>query len=157
MSSTPIYEKDFYGWVTHHIELLKQRKFDEVDLDILIEELESMSVQDKNTLASRFIILIAHLLKWQYQFNQLNERWNNFTGASWQGSIREQRIKIEFQLENSPSLKNYLNEAVAKAYPKAVALAAKETGISKTIFPNECPYSLEQLLNDNFYPSSEPA
>lgn len=149
-------EKDFYGWITYHIELLKQKKFDKLDLEILIEELENMSVQDKNTLASRFIILIAHLLKWQYQFKQLSERWDNFTGGSWQSSIREQRTKIEFQLENSPSLKNYLNEAVAKAYPKALALAAKETGIPKTVFPKECPYSLEQLLDDDFYPQTKP-
>jgi len=155
MKSDILYEKDFYGWIHHHIDLLRQGKIAEINTELLIEELESMANQDKNTLASRFIILIAHLLKWQYQFSQLAERWNNFTGGSWQSSIREQRVKIEFQLENSPSLKNYLNEAITKAYPKAVTLAAKEAGLPKTIFPKECPYSVGQLLDDDFYPMSE--
>jgi hypothetical protein len=155
MKSDIFYEQDFYGWIEHHINLLRQGKLAEIDSELLIAELESMANQDKNTLASRFIILIAHLLKWQYQFTELTERWGHFTGASWQGSIREQRAKIEFQLENNPSLKNYLSEAVAKAYPRALALAAKETGIAKAIFPQECPYSLEQLLDDDFYPTSE--
>lgn len=149
------YELDFHGWINHNLALLKQGRLQEVDLDHLIEELEYMATQDKNTLASRFIILIAHLLKWQFQLKQLTERWENYNGSSWRGSINEQRTKISFHLENSPSLKKHLKDAVEKAYPKAVSLAIKETKLSPKVFPKTCPYSLEQLLNEDFYPIPE--
>jgi hypothetical protein len=149
------YELDFYGWINHNLALLKQGRLQDVDLDHLIEELEYMATQDKNTLASRFIILIAHLLKWQFQLKQLTERWENYNGSSWRGSINEQRTKISFHLENSPSLKKHLKEAVEKAYPKAVSLAIKETKLSPKVFPKTCPYSVEQLLSEDFYPIPE--
>lgn len=61
------YEQDFYAWIQHNIALLKQSKFNEVDIDILIDELESMAKRDKRELTSCLMILIAHLLKWQFQ------------------------------------------------------------------------------------------
>jgi hypothetical protein len=66
-----LYEKDFYGWIDHHIDLLRQGKFAEIDTELLIEELENMANQDKNTLASRFIIMKTTLTPsptfWDYR------------------------------------------------------------------------------------------
>ena len=146
MDSNALYEKDFYAWIQHHIELLKQGKLEQLDVDILIDELESMGKRDKRELASHFIILIAHLLKWQFQPHQRSN--------SWQSSIDEQRLQIAKQLEDSPSLKHFLPEAIAKAYPDAVKLASRETRLSLNIFPPVCPYSLEQLRDEDFYPPS---
>ena len=140
------YERDFYSWIYQTIELLKQRQFAAIDIDILIDELESMAKRDKRELVSRLMILIAHLLKWQFQPHQRS--------ASWRGSIREQRIQIMRQLEESPSLKSNLEAETIKSYPKAVDLAATETGLPTTIFPKTCQYSIEQLLDKNFYPSA---
>ncbi|BAP55362.1 hypothetical protein THII_1065 [Thioploca ingrica] len=140
------YEQDFYAWIQHNIALLKQGKLNEIDIDILIDELESMAKRDKRELTSRLMILMAHLLKWQFQPNKQS--------GSWQSSIDEQRIQIIEQLEESPSLKNTLHEGIGRAYPKAVTLAAKETGLSLEIFPKECPYRIEQLLDDDFYPEN---
>ena len=58
-------------------------------------------------------------------------------------------------MENSPHLQKYLSEAVTKAYPKSVSLAVKETGLVVKTFPQECPYLIEQLLEDDFYPTPE--
>ncbi len=138
------YDQDFYSWIYKNIDLLKQRKFSELDVDILIDELESMAKRDRRELTSRLMILIAHLLKWQFQPEQRS--------GSWQGSIDEQRIKIAKQIEESPSLKNQLNEGIKVAFPDALKLAIKETRLSSKIFPKECPYSIEQLLNEDFYP-----
>jgi len=148
-----LYEKDFYHWIQHHIDLLKQGKFAEIDVELLIDELESMVKRDRHELVSHLIILIAHLLKWQFQLKQLTEQWQTFQGSSWRASIIEQRMQIERQLELSPSLKPYLTEAISQAYPKAVKIATQETGLPKTTFPESCPYQLEQLLDDNFYPT----
>jgi hypothetical protein len=149
------YEQDFPGWVKQHIALLQAGKFQELDVEHLIEELEGMATRDKNELVSRLKILIAHLLKWQFQLQQLSERWQEFQGSSWRASIVEQRSELQDLLENNPSLKNHLAEAMVKAYPKAVSLAEKETGLPRNTFPVTNPYSVAQLLNDDFYPVSE--
>lgn len=148
------YEQDFHQWIEHHITLLRAGQLNEIDVEHLIEELEGMAGRDRNELVSRLKILIAHLLKWQFQLQQLSERWKEFDGRSWQRSIIEQRSEIADQLENIPSLKNNLNELVALAYPKAVKLSVKETKLPSSTFPRDCPYTIEQLLNDDFYPES---
>jgi hypothetical protein len=92
------YERDFYHWIHQNIALLKQGRLAEIDVDILIDELENMAKRDRRELICRLMILIAHLLKWQFQPDK--------QGSSWQRSIDEQRIQIMKQLEDSPSLKN---------------------------------------------------
>jgi len=148
------YEQDFHSWIEKQIHLLKTGQIHELDREHLIEELEGMANRDRNELVSHLKILIAHLLKWQFQLNQLSERWIEFTGKNWKSTIIEQRSEISDQLESIPSLKNRLEESVAKAYPKAVALAVDETGLSGKTFPQQCPYSIEQLLDKTFYPTS---
>jgi len=150
-----LYEADFYTWIFRNIELLKQRRFSKIDVDILIDELESMAKRDKRELVSHFIILLAHLLKWQFQLKQLTEQWQTRQGGSWRGSIMEQRLQIVKQLKESPSLKNYLDEAIENAYPDAVKIATRETQLSQGTFPKMCPYTIEQLLDEDFHPVSE--
>ena len=144
MQKQSLYEKDFYAWIYHNVDLLKQNKLAEVELDILIDELESMAKRDRRELLSHFIILIAHLLKWQFQ--------PAHRSSSWRGSIREQRIQIAKQLQESPSLKNYVTETIENAYPDALDLASNETGLAMATFPNECPYAINDLLDKEFYP-----
>lgn len=80
-----------------------------IDVELLIDELESMAKRDRHELVSHLIILIAHLLKWQFQLKQLAEQ--TFQGSSWRASIIEQRMYIERQLELSPSLKTVFNRS----------------------------------------------
>lgn len=154
MSTQALYDKDFYAWIYHNIELVKAKRWDEIDAEILIDELESMAKQDRHELVSHLIILIAHLLKWPFQKQQLSAQWHGFDGQSWKRSIDEQRVQIEEQLEISPSLKPFLPQAVQKSYQRAVKLAVKETGLPETTFPTTCPYTIEQLIDENFYPKS---
>lgn len=139
------YERDFYGWIHKNIELLRNRQFSQLNIDILIDELENMAKRDRRELVSRLAILIAHLLKWQFQPIQRS--------SSWQASIDEQRFKMGKHLEDSPSLKNQLAESISVAYPDAWKLAIKETKLSSKIFPSNCPYAIDQLLDENFYPN----
>lgn len=155
MQTQLLYEKDFYAWIYHNIDLVRSKKWDEIDTELLIEELESMAKRDRHELVNHLVILIAHLLKWQFQFKQLSEMWDTFDGKSWQRSIAEQRDQIEGQLKMSPSLKPYFDDAIQEAYPRAVKLAAKETKLPTKTFPTTCPYSIEQLLDDDFYPEPE--
>jgi hypothetical protein len=148
-----LYEKDFHAWLDHHVNLLKQKKFNELDLDILIDELESMAKRDRREIVNRLIVLIAHLLKWQFQYQDLSEMLSNWRASSWRGTIHEQRIKIHKQLKETPSLKRLFDEAIQEAYPDALELAAKETNLPMKTFPKTCPYSQEQLLDNSFFPT----
>ena len=91
------YDKDFYSWTQEQAELLKNGRFSELDIDNLIEEVESMGRSEKRELESRLTILLLHLLKWKYQEVR--------RGRSWQLSIDEQRIQFEETLDENPGLK----------------------------------------------------
>lgn len=140
----PKHDEDFYGWAVHTAQLLKDRKMREVDFDGLIEELEEMGISNKHALKNRLAQLIFHLLKWQFQ--------PNFRGRSWEGSIEEQRIRLNDLLEDNPSLKSMIGEALQKSYKLALSLIRKETPLDLKTLPKECPYTFEQVINDDFYP-----
>jgi Domain of unknown function DUF29 len=138
------YEKDFYSWTIEQAELLRNGRFNDLDIANLIEEIETMGRSEKRELESRLTILLLHLLKWQYQEVR--------RGRSWQLSIDEQRIQFSKALKDNPGLKPALNELLTDAYKLAVIKAAKETKISKSIFPESCPWDLAQLIDESFYP-----
>jgi len=115
-----------------------------VDIDHLIEEVESMGASERNQLQSRLKILLAHLLKWQYQ--------SHLRSRSWSATIKEQRLSLLDLLEENPSLNSLVSQRIAKAYPLAVLLAVKETNLEETTFPAECPYSREQIFDKDYYP-----
>lgn len=140
----PKYEDDFYGWITNSISLLKQKRFEEMDIDHLIEELEDMGNNKKHAFVSRLAQLIFHLLKWQHQ--------PDFRGRSWEGSIKMQRLELSELLQDSPSLKNKLNDVFPIAYKKSQLLIQKETPINLNQLPQACPYTFQQCLDDGFYP-----
>jgi len=148
-----LYENDFHAWIQHQIHLLKVGKTSELDIENLIEELKDMGRSNVRELESRFIILIAHLLKWQFQLNQLQTQWQKFEGQSWRKTIIEQRSQISYLLEDMPSLNRMLQNTVIKTYPKAVRFAVDETNLPESTFPEHCPYTVTQLLDKQFYPT----
>lgn len=151
---TEIYENDYYNWAMRNAELLKKGRFAEVDIAHLIEELEGIARSDKRELESRLIVLIAHLLKWQFQWQQLKNRWQEFDGQSWRNTIIEQRTQLESLLNKVPSLNHLYPHLIAESYPYALKLAIKETKLPKETFPSICPYTIEQLLDEDFYPNT---
>lgn len=139
-----LYEADFYAWTQEQAELLKLQQWNQLDLPNLIEEIESLGKQQRAELRNRLSILIGHLLKWEYQVSKRSRSWFN--------TIRVQRIDVLQLLKENPSLKPYLEEALQIAYIKGMALAAGETNLALKTFPENCPYSLEEILSDRFYP-----
>jgi hypothetical protein len=136
-----LYEQDFYLWTQTIVQKLKENKLNEIDLPNLIEEIESMGRSEKRELRSRLIVLLMHLIKWQYQPEKRSE--------SWHSTITEQRICIEGLLEDSPSLQHLLTEVFEDCYQKARLKAANETGIKLNYFPNKSPFTLEEVLDDD--------
>ncbi len=141
---TNLYDQDFYLWIETTVKLLQENKFDQVDLLNLIEELQCMGKSQKNALKSNLIVVLMHLLKYKYQ----PEKRSN----SWLSSIFEHRGRLEFSLEDSPSLRRYLSESLDKCYQNARKQASLETGLNLNIFPIDCPFTLEQTLDSDYLP-----
>lgn len=149
-----LYQTDFAAWAKRHVELLRARRFGELDIEHLLDELSDMGKSERRELESRLLILVAHLLKWEHQYQALSERWREFKGESWRDTIVEQRKQLAVLLRHSPGLKSVLADAILAAYPDALDLAAKETRLPSETFAERCPYSAEELLRDDFYPDS---
>ena len=143
-STDSLYETDFYAWTQQQSELLRNGDWRQLDLPNLIEEIECLGKRERQELRNRLSVLIGHLLKWEFQDEKRSR--------SWLATLYIQRLEIIELLEDNPSLKSYLEEGFGKAYPKAVQLAVKETGLPGSTFPIECPYSFEEILSDRFYP-----
>jgi hypothetical protein len=143
-----LYEADFYAWTQEQAKLLKHQQWSQLDLPNLIEEIESLGKQERAELRNRLKVLIGHLLKWEYQAARRSR--------SWLMTIRVQRRDTQELLEENPSLQPYLEEALQKSYESGRDLAVKETNLPLKNFPTNCPYTLEEILSDRFYPG-EPA
>lgn len=139
-----LHDQDFYAWTQQQAGLIRAGRIADLDLEHLLEEVESMGASERSQLQSRLKILLGHLLKWQYQ--------PTFRSRSWTATIKEQRLSVLELLDDNPSLKHVLDERIRKAYPQGVLLAVKETDIDEGDFPPSCPYALNQILDLGFYP-----
>ncbi|MBC8120692.1 MAG: DUF29 domain-containing protein [Gemmatimonadaceae bacterium] len=137
-----LYEADFYRWGIEQAALIRARKWEELDIENLAEEIESLGKQQRQEVRSRLVVLIGHLLKWEYQPQKRSQ--------SWFRTIRVQRKELGILMRENPSLQPYVPEAISLMYENAVDLAADETALPYVTFPQVCPYMIDQLLDDNF-------
>lgn len=141
------YEQDIVAWANEQAALLRSGKLELLDLKHIAEELEIMGKSEKRALASSMIILLTHLIKWQYQPSR--------QGKSWLQSIQVQREEIVYDLNDIPSLKTLFNDANWQSivWRKARLEAAKETSLEFDIFPENCPWTTQQILDHDFFPN----
>ncbi len=142
-SNTPA---DFYAWTQETSRLLLEGCYTKVDMKMIAEAIKSMGASERRELLNRLAVLLMHLLKWQYQ--------PGIRSRSWKLTIIEQRKEIQDLLEDSPSLKHKLPAEFNRAYARAILKAEKETNLPHKTFPQDCPYTLEQVLDEQFYPES---
>ena len=140
------YDSDFYGWTQEQAALLKAGRLSELDIDNLLEEVETMGRSERRELDSRLTVLLIHLLKWQYQPIR--------RGRSWQLTIKGQRINFSETLYENPSLKPQIDTILKRAYAKSIVKVSQETAIDEQVFPGSCPWTLSQILDDNYYPNA---
>lgn len=138
------HETDFLVWTSEQIELLRAKQFDRLDLENIIEELESMARAERREFKHHIEQLIMHLLKCKLQPDHIS--------GSWLGTIFEQRRSITDLLEEMPSLKPQLDSYVARTYATAVDRAARETHLPKSAFPTKMPFTKEELLDPDYLP-----
>ncbi len=141
------YERDFHAWLLSQVHALKDRRFRDLDLENLIEEVGDLARSLSRELRNRLRVILVHLLKWQYQSSKRS--------TSWRVTLVEQRDQIAQLLEESPSLYEQLPNLIEKAYPSATKRAGVEMqrGKIRHIFPAHCPWTIEQILDDEFVPN----
>lgn len=143
VSTKSNYDKDLNKWALQQTQLLKQKDFSKLDLVNLIEEVEDLSGSLRRALRSHLIRLLMHLLKYRHQPKK-QENSN-----SWRHSILNSRREIKLLIDESPSLQSYLEEKFSSCYEDARKDASLETDLPLKNFEKNCPWSLEETLNDN--------
>jgi Domain of unknown function DUF29 len=136
------YEKDVAAWAHEQAQLIRERRFDALDIEHLAEEIEDVSRSDKRELVSRLTVLLQHLLKWKFQPERRS--------PSWRATIVAQRDELSDLLEQSPSLRVEMETVLSKSYERAVKRAVIETGM--TSFPSECPFAIGEIQDEAFWP-----
>jgi hypothetical protein len=134
----PAYERDFYKWTENQIMFLKKKEFSKLDIDHLIEEIESLGRSEKRAIESYLSNLLLHLLKIHYQPAKHSRSWDN--------SIKHSKHKIGVLLKENPSLKRFLPTILEEAYFTARLNAISETGLKDEVFPETCPWRLNELF-----------
>ncbi len=141
-----LYNRDIVAWVDEQAAFLRSGQFDKLDLPNLAEEIEDVGKSEKRDFACRFAVLLTHLLMWRFQ--------PEIQGRSWESAIKVQRKQIKRRLINTPSLSSDLNDEdfLDDVWGDALVSASNET--KGTIsFPAACPWTIEQILDDGFFPS----
>jgi hypothetical protein len=139
-SNMPSYDDDFYSWTIEQAHLLRAGQAAELDWSNIAEEIESMGRSERNQLTNRLAVLLAHLLKWQFQ--------PGLRGNIWRLTIREQRRRAARVLAQNPGLRGVLDAIITDAYGDAVMIAERETGLAEGTFPAQCPWTFDEAIAD---------
>jgi len=141
-AAAPAYERDFYSWSLEQARLIRAGRLAAIDRENVAEEIESLSREQFNKLESALRVLMLHMLKWDHQ-PELRSR-------SWALSIKAQRLELDDVLGDNPGLRPRIGEATARGYRRARLEAARETGLDEQRFPEQCPYSWDEIVSREF-------
>ncbi len=139
-----IYSTDFSNWTRQTAQLLRERRWQEIDVANLIDEVEDLGKSERRAIASQLTRLLLHLLKWQYQPQRRSD--------SWLDSITDARTQIDLAIQDSPSLKGYPAEQLEDSYRRARRQAATQTNLEIAVFPETCQYALDLVLAEDWLP-----
>ena len=144
-----LYEQDFYAWVEQTAQLLRSHQWDAVDLENLIEEVVDLGNSQQRALQSALRLVLSHFLKWKYQPERRSQ--------SWQITITRERLNLDELLAESPSSRRFLNHTnwINTTYQRARREAMVETSLPEEKFALTCPFSVDEILDLDFYPHAE--
>lgn len=145
--SASLYDTDYLLWIEETVAKLRSQDFNTIDLENLIEEIESLGKSDRRAIVSYLRRLCEHLLKIQYWES---ERENCF--RAWKLEVRNFRLQIQAIFKDSPSLQNYLKENFTPAYHEGRRLFLDESDLNPGFIPSEPKFTLEQALAQDWLP-----
>ena len=139
-----LYETDYVAWLEEQVAHLRAGRLSALDVQNVADELESLMKSERRQLRNRLEVLVHHLLKWDHQPHQRSNRWR--------ATVQEQRTRIRVLLDDSPSLKQDVPIFMAERYATARRNAAAQTGLPLDTFPESCPFTVDEILNDEWLP-----
>ena len=140
-----LYEEDEHLWLLENAKLLREGRLDLADIKHIAETLEDMGKRDFREVLSRMRVLMTHLLKWILQ--------PELRSSSWKGTVVEQRKELKKIFKDSSNLKKYGNENFKEEYKDARDIASAETGLPLSHFPEDPPFSFEQMIDEDYLPN----
>ncbi len=149
MTSSATYETDFLIWTQEQSALLRAGHWAAIDQAHIAQELEDMGREQKLALQSLLRQILMHLLKLDYSPAKAPK-------AHWAEEIIEYRDQAQARIDATPSLKHHAPELFDKAWLQARRAVEKTFALHRetVTVPERCPYSLEQVLNPDFFPDS---
>jgi len=142
-----LYETDYHLWILETVEQLQNREFEAVDWENLIDEVSDLSRREKKKLKSLLRNLWEHLLKLKYWQSEVERNQSH-----WKGEVRNFRKQIRDELEDSPSLKNYLKDISGDCYQDAKEIVSDKAQLPLDTFPESAIAPLEKVLDENWLP-----
>ena len=139
------YDRDFYHWLCHQQDLLRQRRFEEIDLANLIEEIEDLGSELLHAVQSWTTQILVHLTCLTFALSSEPKR-------HWANEIRTFRGSLHARLESSPSLRNKLAQSYDKLWRRARRDASAKLRADGVLsLPEQCPFTLEQVLDEDYF------
>ena len=139
-----LYETEYDQWLTETVRLLKNGQLERLDYENLIEELEGLGRSERSAAKSLLLQIIVHLMLYQFWQSERERNANH-----WAGEIITFRVQLEDKL--TTNLRNYLADELPKIYQNALLIVQKKTQLNS--LPEQCPYSLQQLLDKHWFPN----
>jgi hypothetical protein len=140
------YDTDFYAWTQAQATAIRAKEWATVDLEHVAEEIESLGNEQAHAVESHLVIVLTHLLKWRYQSPRRSRGWRT--------SMRVGRQQIARRLRRNPGLRPDLLMMLTAAYADARTRAMDDTGLPLATFPEACPWTVEQVLDEDFLPEA---
>ena len=133
------YGDDLHAWAMQQAALIRLGRFQDLDFENLVDEVEDVARRERRELVSRLSLVFQHVLKWDHQPRQRS--------ASWARTIREQRIQVDELLDENPSLRSHLDALTASAFRQGRVAALNEIGLADAVIPDVNPYSWDDAMN----------
>jgi hypothetical protein len=146
--TSDLYDNDFALWAERQAALLRARRFDELDLDHLIEEVEDLSRRERDAVESHVETILEHLLKLELSSAGRPRR-------GWLVTVDRQRARLARKL--TTTLRQHLEAELPALYAglrRPVARQLEKDGARSPSLPSACPYTLEQILDPDWLPAN---
>lgn len=147
VKSIALYNKDYQLWLGQTVAQLKAQDFGRLDLENLIEEIESLGRTEKHAISSYLMRLCEHLLKIKYW-----ESEREMCLRGWKREVINFRLQIQDALETSPSLQPFLQDVFIKQYKNGRKLFLNASELNASLIAQEPEFTLEQALDEDWLP-----
>jgi rubrerythrin len=150
MPDGPRYDDDFYAWTQHQAAVLRSMDVadNRFDREHVAEEIEDLGKSERDAVRSQIRRILEHFLKLAYS-PAAPPRFD------WIESIEDARETLEDKL--TATLRRDTAEALDELYERSrrkVARALRQFGEVEAAdaLPQACPYSLEDVFREGWYP-----